>query len=297
MKKINSSLDDYTCNRNIINISSILKIDEYFEKEYYFINEGKRNCIEDCKYRGLEYFRHIRGDGNCYYRSVLFQYLEINILERNIKLIEMIYNDIQLTKFDIIDRKTNIEKCIECISKIMVDLRSEKSTYDVYNEFVLNYARNNEFENTLIIWLRLKLFSKLENISNVLYNGIIKLEELAQIDFNSKTKTYNEYLYNNILTYGEEAETLSRYILPKLLGINITTIIWDTKNDFKLSEETLKHSEIYLDTYIKLFEEVEENEINIYILRRDNHYDILYNKDLYFNKYRNYLSKFIYNSN
>ena len=42
----------------------------------------------DLKQEAFGYFRIVRGDGNCYYRAVVYQYIELLSLSRNVEALK-----------------------------------------------------------------------------------------------------------------------------------------------------------------------------------------------------------------
>ena len=91
-------------------IAPIMIIEELIESYYNY----DKNKIKEMKNKfemlnNYPYFRRIKGDGNCYYRAVIFKYFETIILNKDIKLFRNIIYDIIFNCFFQLNEKNNQE--------------------------------------------------------------------------------------------------------------------------------------------------------------------------------------------
>ena len=54
----------------------------------YKFNSLYSQVANELKQEAFGYFRIVRGDGNCYYRAVVYQYIELLSLSRNVEALK-----------------------------------------------------------------------------------------------------------------------------------------------------------------------------------------------------------------
>jgi hypothetical protein len=289
--------------KNKDSIVEISSIDE-FSLIYNDQNIKSKICSLKEKYN-LHGVRGIRGDGNCLYRSYLFLFFEklfkliiegdiIGIIYLKKLIIDIL--SVDLKKYNHFLQhftnklKTNIEHGKEvCLSvlKLIIELNDEDKIKkeDLYKFFLINYAQNHPFENYLICWLRSYIQNYLHGKSQKINDG---LPLYYLIDKVNTEVEYNNYLNNNILQYGVEGETIVTFIFPFLFGvdgkiINITKSNdkihfdeYDTVNFARRKLNYISENEEYLCN------ELMKRKISISIFHRENHFDALYDEEMYY---------------
>lgn len=81
---------------NILNTGLISTLEYMIETTFYSDRNKTKEIIEHYSLLDDEIFRwrSIKGDGNCFYRAVIFAFLERVILEKNLKILKKIMIDI-----------------------------------------------------------------------------------------------------------------------------------------------------------------------------------------------------------
>ena len=87
---------DYTQFNPSKKVGPLMPLTYIIENNFLFKREN-RNQMQECyeKYKNYIYnFRTIYGDGNCYYRAVIFRYIELLILYKKVDIIKALIIDI-----------------------------------------------------------------------------------------------------------------------------------------------------------------------------------------------------------
>jgi hypothetical protein len=240
-------------------------------------------------------WRKIAGDGNCFYRAVMFSYIENIILSKDLELLAYVILDLN----DLFSDKT-ITNNIHCktsqvvlskvdfVTKIFIliyfslQLNTAENIQKGYEIFIksINLCRN--FDLALILYFRLKMYNFVKNNSNKLYSKdfSVKVGNLLPAQYETEKgeflfeKFYEEYL----LKMYQDAEKIVIYLTPFVLKVNLDIIIYDFVNK---STENLKELACGLkDTSC------------INILYKKDHYDLIYTKE-HFERFARYLSLYV----
>ena len=195
-------------------------------------------------------WKRIRGDGNCYYRSVISSYI--------IKILHPYSDNLELTNFvsklqkakdcsyayDLLD---SVETMIDHFTKVLNSRKSPKEKIDHFRKIHID-LQNKEFDKDLVCASRAIALSSLDLEDEM----IIKIYFCDPIDFT----------VNHVLTYGNEAEGIELKMLP--VGLDIKVIQYNNEMNGRMMK-----NEFFND-----FEEKERSEIFI-ICKTRGHYDIL----------------------
>ena len=154
-------------------------------------------------------WKRSRGDGNCYYRSVVTSFI-IKLFHPNT---QASYRDIfwnQLQEIKNLDYFSEIEENFNYFSVIFTRLYHEKDNYFLQIHQLLQVER---FDQSLI------------TISRAL-SYVQALKKLQCDDFRVFFTSENEihHLLENIKTMGREAESSELFLLPLALNIEVTQI-------------------------------------------------------------------------
>ena len=255
----------------------------------------------------IYYWRRIKGDGNCYYRSILITYIEILIMisikDKNPKLFFCFKKEIFFTKFP---SKLNEYKVKLILVLLLIYEQIKKKNSLAYDILYRTIHKSKFIEKILIFWFKLKLSQFLKQNINLEIDGLKLLQVIPDInnyDENNNieidNKELNEYIDNKILKMDEYVEGYPIYITPFVLKckINIYTInkSIDPKNknsaNLSINKEKIELSnETMYIPVVDYLPYLNNQEINL--LFKSPHYDSLSTRefvnnlvDIYSNPY------------
>ena len=240
----------------------------------------------------IYYWRRIKGDGNCFYRSVLIPYLEIllskSLKEKNPKYFFSFIKEMLFTKFP--QQKEKFQnKLITVLLFIYEELKKEsEKCFDILYRTI---NLSDSIEKTLIFWMKIKLVLFLKENLELEVNGIKLIQCIPGLDLNDDM-TYDkkkviEYIDNKLMKMNEYAEGYPLYITPFILKCNLDIYYLNGKQISK--EEMIYHKDLMIipvDTFLPFL----NNEPSISILFKSPHYDSLATKgfvNLIINNYSN----------
>ena len=247
----------------------------------------------------IYYWRRIKGDGNCYYRSVLINYIEIlitnSIRNDDYSIFFGFIKEILFTKFP--KEIYRFKKTLLTVLLLIYEHAEKKSSFS-YDILYRSVHKSQCIEKCLIYWFKIKISEFLKQNINLEINGLKLLQAIPEINYDDEdkkiilpdNKELNEYIDNKILKMDEYVEGYPIYITPFILkcSINIYSLNKSiskvkhnknknsNKNNYviKINKEKI---ELPKDTmYIPVVEylpNLNEDEINI--LFRSPHYDSL----------------------
>ena len=238
-------------------------------------------------------WRKIKGDGNCFYRAIIFAYIEGIILSNNLSRLKDLICDMN-TKFKnkklneiLIQNKIERNKIILYMMTIFCAITpSELSEIDpiirAYEIFIKCFNNYKDFDYGLIFYFKFILFNFIQNNEDKSYSKEfpVMLGNLLPSEYETEDgiflfeKFYNE----NLLKLYKDSEKIVIYVTPYVLDINFNILM------FEPSYKTLSSLK-----FINV-EESEDHNI-ITILYKGAHYDISYNEK-FVNLYYNYLYLF-----
>ena len=254
----------------------------------------------------IYYWRRIKGDGNCYYRSILITYIELLIMnsikEQNPEIFFCFIKEILFTKFPYKINEYKV-KLIFVLLLIYEEIKKKNSlAYDILYRAI---HKSKFIEKILIYWFKLKLSQFLKQNINLEIDGFKLLQVIPDINNDDDNnieidnKELNEYIDNKILKMDEYVEGYPIYITPFVLKckINIytinksvdnknknSTILSINKEKIELSNDTMFIPVVDYLPYLK------NQEINL--LFKSPHYDSLSTRefvnnlvDIYSNPY------------
>ena len=262
--------------------------------------------IEDMKnkyslYKEYVYnYRFIKGDGNCFYRAVIFRYFEIIILNLETDLLKNIINDMKESynsneirsririKFNFILNPNYVLQ----LMIIILELLEEKKVSEAHYFYIkcINIIEN--FDYGLIIYFRYIFFKYIKKNENKLYleNFPIKIGNLlpSYYETNRGEFLFNKFYYCYLLSMFTDAEKIIIYLTPFVLGINLDIIVYDDHED----------------EIIKNINYTGENEFNfnndkIFLLNINGHYELFYTEEdniKYKEIFKEYINNYLGNS-
>ena len=271
----------------LINIS--IMIEESFNND-----ENEKNKMEE-KYKLLKdyiYYRKIKGDGNCFYRAIIFKYLEIIILNKEIDLLKYIILDInKCFKNEQIKQKLNIGTLDVInpilVQKILISIYFLLNDNDVKNAYKLFYKSINmsrNFDMGLILYFRYTIFQYIEQNQNKLYkeNFPIQIGNLLpeQYETDDGTFLFNQFYDNYLLKLFNDAEKIVIYLTPFIFPIKLNIILFE--------ESSTNFFQEYCSP-----ENIDSNNI-ITVIYKKEHFELIYSNNENEN-FKEYLFEYINN--
>ena len=250
-------------------------------------------------------YRFIKGDGNCFYRSVIFRYFEIIILNKNIELLKNIISEMKESfdskeirsririKFGTILNTNNVLQ----LMLIILELLEKGKFVDAHYFFVKTINITPNFDYGLIIYFRYIFYKYIKANESKLYleNFPIKIGNLLPSSYETSKGEFlfNKFYYCYLLSMFKDAEKIIIYLTPFVLGISLDIIVFDDNED-----EIIKKVN-YTGT-----SEYNFGDDKIFVLNIMGHYELLYSendnikyKNIFKQYTNNYLGNLIPNGN
>ena len=278
----------------IFNNSGFISSIDTFFKDSNPVNEGFKEKVITLN-NVCDYWRKIKGDGNCFYRAVIFAYIENLIFSNNLSRLKDLICDMNVQfKNDVLNKlliqhKISANKIISCMMLIYFALNYKMNINDfhiinAYQIFIKLFNNYRDFDYGLIFYFRFILYKYIKSNEDncytedfpVMIGNLLPAEYETEDDMFLFQKFYDEFL----LKLYKNAEKIVIYLTPYVLEINLNILM------FEVSNKTLTNLQ---------FNSIEKNKDNKYnkisILYKSDHFDISYNKE-FFNTNFNYLYLF-----
>jgi len=273
---------------NVQTISPISGVGNLVESTFAFDSSFK----EDMVYHLIELekyiykWRSIDADGNCFYRGVIFSFLENTILNNNILLLKEIFIlfDEKITINNPIFKRYNIDNYlmnlnISLVKQILYTIfyyLDKDNIKDAYLIFIKTFLYCSEFDYGMIFFLRYLIFEYILINQNKVYskNFQIKLGNLLPDQYISDNDfKFKQFFQEQIMKMGIYAEKIVVYIIPYVLKCNLNIYLYNfDKND---------------KVILKSFNCPINGRFTIELFYREKHYDITYHYK-YYSIYENY---------
>ena len=285
-----SYYNDYKITENKYKISCLSSINFLVEATYYFRDDNKdfkkfdRDELSKYAYK----FRNVKGDGDCFYRGLIFSLLENIILTNNImqmkELLILYYEKIN-TNNKLVKEKEYLKIInkinISIVSEIMyiIIAQMENDITAAYTSLLKVFLFSKNFDESIIIFTRYLIYEYIFENENKIYSGTYNVEVgcLLPDEFVVDKGNKNEYFFENFFTLQlmnpkTFAEKIIIYVTPFVFNINMNILVYDYGN-----------KEIISNIQEKNFSNEKKNnsQIQINLLFRKSHYDIYYKKNFY----------------
>ena len=259
------------------------------EETYGYDKYLKNQMTEEICYlkRIMNSWRRVAGDGNCFYRSVIFSWLEYLIFNKKITILQIVMANIY-TKFEpnYIKNKelpTYLKKqfiteerfVALTILEIIISQLTKNQIKEAYLTLIKAFNITRVFDRIMIFYLRYLLYEYISDNKDKLFKKDfpVLLGNLLPQEYEKEDGTflYKEYFINDLLKFYTCAEKLAVYLVPFILKVNLNIVFYyfgkdcDIENKFFSCE--LPNKDKKKDT--------------INVLFRKAHYDIAYTKDYY----------------
>ena len=302
--KLYNTLDNINCNfKNkdcLESVGGINPLTYLVEKEFLMNKDlskemsNKYNCLKSyiCNYRT------INGDGNCFYRAVMFRYLEILILEEKLEYLQNLIFDIvnsfnsKELKSRLVIRNLDIKPDLTFrILILIVDLLKNNMKEKAHQIMVKSFCTCKKFDYAIILYFRYILYDFIRQNENKVYlkSFPVKIGNLLPSKYETEDGKFlfNDFYENYLLNFFTEAEKIIIYLTPFVLWTELDIVIYNDNE-----EEILKKLKWEGNSEIKI------NSI-ISLLNRKNHYEIVYtledneNNKQIFSNYENHIKSVI----
>ena len=225
-------------------------------------------------------YRPIKGDGNCFYRAVIFRYFELIIIHKQIDLLKNIIYEIHesFNSNEIRSRlKIKYNFTLNCrlvllILIIILNLLEEGKVQEAHLFFVKSMVIEDSFDYGLIIYFRYIFYLYIKQNENKIYleNFAIKIGNLLPSNYETDKGMFlfNKFYYLYLLSMFTDAEKIIIHLTPFVLGINLDVIIFNDNED-----KTIKNMIYAGETDYKF------NDDKIFVLNINGHYELLYSEE------------------
>jgi len=188
------------------------------------------NTIQELREKyNIFYWRRIKGDGNCYYRSILINYIEI-LITNSIKnddhsIFFCFIKEIFFTKFP--EEINFFQKKLLTIL-LLIDEHIQKKSSFSYDILYRSIHKSKCIEKCIIFWFKLKLSEFLRQNIHLEINGLKLLQVIPELNYDDENssiepnnKELNDYIENKIMKMDEYVEGYPIYITPFVLKCSI----------------------------------------------------------------------------
>ena len=246
-------------------------------------------------------WRKINGDGNCYYRCVMFALIENIILKNDINYLRnLIYifnekskNKILMTMFTGLNLDIDLVK--KCFIMIYLSITSKShdpilKSYIVFYKMINNYK---DFDYGLILFFKFILYEYINKNKKSTYSFKFQvlIGNLLPNDCQTDEGAFNfSHFYKNyLMKFYQYAEKIIIYITPFIFGkeIIVKYINENEGMDVDIQQYEFGKNLSYID-----FENSKFNKIEL--LYKKTHYDLLYNNH-YYESYKNIFKLTLFN--
>ena len=254
-----------------------------YTKEMNLVYQRLKNYI--CNYRT------IYGDGNCYYRAVMFRYIELLILNRKSDFLKLliidIYKSLQTEEMKsrlVLGKGVVNADIIVQILIIILELIENNKLLVAHQVFYKGLLKSKDFDYLLILYFRYILYDYIRKNEKKLYleQFPVLIGNLLPSQFEKDgVFDFNSFYQNYLLKMYVYAEKIIIYLTPFVLGINVKVVIFNDRED-----KVLKHFNFVGENKLKIKE-------YIFVINKKGHYENIF--DYIDNKKFNYIYKFYRN--
>jgi len=253
------------------------------EKFYGYKEERHRIMVEKYKLLTQDIFKHrtIYGDGNCFYRSVIFSYLEQLILFKELNTIKNFIFDVKAFLYsnyvqEICERLDNPPKfdrllIIRVLVLLYLGVKNNKIK-DTYSLFIKAFNNLTLFDEGIIMYFRFSLFRYIKENENKLYSKefAIQIGNLLPEQFETKDGKFlfKDFYYKFLLKPGKLAEKIIIYMTPYVLCSKLEVVMFEMESDWRKS-------------FVFSGEKNTNNNLNTVLIYLPGHYELIYTNEFY----------------
>ncbi len=275
--------DNYNSRQNVYRIGTLSSLNYLIENTYYSqpthiqLMFSDKSKLEKYLYK----YRTVLGDGDCFYRGIIFSFLENIILTRNVMLLKeitILFDEKINVKNPLIKEKEYLKKIkslnISIVTQILYVLIKtlEEDVMKAYTILIKVFLYAKEFDEGIIYFTRYLLFEYISSNENKIFSRENKINVgclLPEIFVTDKGETddfqFENYYSMQLMKPKSFAEKIVIYIAPFIFNCDINVLIYDYGTNSFIQE--------------KLFTREKKSEYTINLLFRKAHYDIYYKKE------------------
>ena len=273
----------------IENIYRGKSVEVMVEQTYGYDKYLKSQMIEEICYlkRIMNCWRRVAGDGNCFYRSVIFSWLEYLVFNKKITTLQIVIANLY-SKFDPgydknkelplnIRRQFITEERFVAITILEIIIRKLRKDQikDAYLTLLKAFNVTRVFDRIMIFYLRYLLYDYISNNKDKLFKKDfpVLLGNLLPSEYEKEDGTflYKEYFINDLLKFYTCAEKLAVYLVPFILKVNLNIVFYYFGNECDIENKF----------FSSMLPNKDKQKDTINVLFRKAHYDICYTKDYY----------------
>ena len=278
------------------NIQHGKRLEVMVENTYGFDRFLKDQMIEELCFlkRAINCWRGVAGDGNCFYRSVIYSWLEYLIFNKKINILKIVMTNLYI-KFDVEYSKTKIlpyqlkkqftteEKYVAItILEIIIRLLEQDNIREAYITLIKAFNVTRVFDRVMIFYLRFSLYEYISDNQSKLFKKDfpVCLGNLLPQEYETQDGKflYNDYYMKDLLKFYTCAEKLAVFLVPFVLKVNLNIVFYYFGNECDIENKFISCE---LSNKDKKFD-------TLNVLYRKAHYDVCYFNEYYY-KYKNYL--------
>ena len=258
-------------------VGPLLPLTTLIENAYKYKSEYKVDMNK--KYERLKKYicnyRTIFGDGNCYYRAVMFRFIELLILNKKYEYLKLLIIDIykSFENKEVQERLIfkNVKISPDLIIQIMIiimELVENNEIIKAHQVFYKALLFSPNFDFSLILYFRFILYDYIKKNEKKLYMEnfpVLIGNLLPSIYEKNGVFNFNSFYQNYLLKMFIYAEKIIIYLTPFVLGINLDVVLFDDNED-----EILKHFKFVGDDELKIKE-------TIFVINKKGHYENVFN--------------------
>ena len=263
------------------NISPVSNTSDLIKRSYLGDEEKKNKILSNIQmYDNMIFkWRSIKGDGNCFYRTVMFFYLEKLIHNKNTdELKNLIYDITQCFKDQFFVEafqfyKVNKDKFLLILMLLYYALSLEDTKDSKTKAYtILVRVSNNylDYDYGIVLYLKYSIMKYIKKNEGMLYSKefSVKLDNLLPIQYQKDGKGFYQPFYErDLMPLGKDAEKIIIYIAPFVVGMGMKIYAFD----FDKGEGMLNEFHFAVNDSTDLMT----------ILYRNFHFEILYKKDYF----------------
>ena len=264
-------------------------VEAMVEQTYSYDKNIKSQMIEEICYlkRAICCWRRVAGDGNCFYRSAIFSWLEYLVFNKKINVFKTVISNIyvkfnprypntKILNIGLQKQFITVEKEITLtILEIIVRLLQKNNIKEAYLTLLKAFNASRAFDKTMIFYLRYLLYEFImENETKLFSKDFpVLLGNLLPEEYETSDGKFlfNNYFMKDLLKYYTCAEKLAVYLTPYVLKCNLNIVFYyfgkDCDIENKFFSSGLKNKDKQNDT--------------INVLFRKAHYDVCYTNKFY----------------
>ena len=265
------------------NIGSLVPFKHYIHSK--FCSEENYTELLDLDISNIEIdkFRKIKGDGNCFYRSYIFSFIENIILTNNIILMKEIFIIFNNFSLNDLTRNYNINfEEIKIILYIIIDfMQTDNNNSTAFMFFQKAELFSETFDTGIVLFMRylIKEYLFLNKNKNYGIQSNMPIRCLFPNEYKrGDVYLFDEYYNNDLMKMNVEAKSIAVYVSPYVLNcdLNIFELKYDEQNNMIICPNNC-----YKSNGNSFFI------INLIYDSKIMHYDSAYTKSFY-EQYKNY---------